>query len=139
MSLGVLGRMAGESGVPDTGRHKYSTKAFTVQLSKDQACLASSFFLIHRKDKIRPSPAHPGNNPPSLHTHPSHLKKQHSKKILSQYLQAHPLWATFSLLWRGDKIHSSELPSVGDKDRPSRGGAEDFTPPWRAGREALVT
>lgn len=44
VSLGVLGRMVGESRIPDTGKHKYTTKAFMVQLSKDQACLASAFF-----------------------------------------------------------------------------------------------
>lgn len=49
------------------------------------------------------------------------MKNKHSKKILSQYLQTHPLWATFSLLWRGDKC-SALTPHPGEtKGRPLRG------------------
>lgn len=85
---------------PGEGTHKY-TSVRHVQLQPQRRSQGQLLlFLIHRKDKITPSPAPPKRrqkHPPF--THPL-LKNKHSKKILSQYLQTHPLWATVSLLWR---------------------------------------
>lgn len=75
--------------------------------------------LIHRKDSRTPSQP-PQNKDKTPYFIPTPLlKNKHSKKILSQYLQTHPLWATFSLLWRGDKMLSSDPPSWGDKGKTS--------------------
>lgn len=94
-------------------------------------------FLIHRKDKITPAPPTPQNKNTLPFTHPL-MRNKHSKKILSQYLQTRPLWATFSLLQRGDNMLSSVFPSWGDKEKTSARTGKTPHPGWLGG-ELLFT
>lgn len=81
-----------------------------------------------RQNNSHPSPPKQRQNA-LLFAHPL-LKTKYSKKILSQYLQTHPLWATFSLLWRGDKMLSSDSPCWGDKGKTSEGQEDPHPGVW---------
>lgn len=83
-------------------------------------------FLVHRKDKITPSPAPPKQRQNTLlFAHPL-LKIKHSKKILSQYLQTHPLWRLS--LYFGEEIKCSALPPHRGETKGRCEGQEDPRP-----------
>lgn len=81
-----------------------------VQLSKDQAYLASAFFLIHRKDKIRPSPAHPENNPPPFTPTPP-ISRNSTVKKYCHNIYRHTHYGRLSLYF-GEEIKFIALNSL---------------------------
>lgn len=99
------------------------------------------FFLIHRKDKIRPSPAHPGNTPPPFTPTPP-ISRNSTVKKYCHNIYRHAHYGRLSLYF-GEEIKFIALNSlvwetkigpqgVGLKTSPHPGGLEGkhWSPEW---------